>query len=131
LRSPSLVDPLADIKEIADTMMQTLEMKAGQAFIFTHALLHASHPNTSGKERIAVAYGAIHESTDLIYYHKPDNNSKIQKLSIPKDFFISYPEPGMRPANSTIIKEFDYKETKVSTENFLKFYGLIKPSFWS
>lgn len=130
LRSPSLQDPLQDIKGIAGTLMQTLEMKAGQAFIFTHALLHASHPNLSGKERIAVAYGVVHESTDLIYYHKPDNTSRVQKLSIPEDFFISYPEPGQQPVNSIFIEEFDYKERKISAEEFKRFYGIKKISFW-
>lgn len=131
LRSPSLQDPLQDIKEIAGTMMQTLEMKAGQAFIFTHALLHASHPNISGENRIAVAYGAIHEKTDLIYFHKSSADSKVRKLSIPEDFFISYPEPGKQPANSTLLEEFDYQEHKVSIEDFKKFYGLNRASFCS
>lgn len=130
LRSPSIADPLGDIKEMAGTMMQTLEMKAGQAFIFTHALLHASHPNISGENRIAVAYGAIHEDTDLIYYHKPSPDGKVQKLSIPKDFFISYPEPGKQPANSILMEEFDYEEKKVSIDDFKKFYGMKKISFW-
>lgn len=131
LRSPSIQDPLQDIKELARPMMQTLEMKAGQAFIFSHALLHASHPNTSGESRIAVAYGLIHQETDLIYYHKPSTDSKVQKLSIPKDFFISYPEPGKAPANSTLIEEIDYDERKISEEDFIKFYNLQPKTFWS
>lgn len=130
LRSPSLIDPLGDIKDIAAPMMQTLEMKAGQAFIFSHALLHASHPNTSEENRIAVAYGIIHQETDLIYYHKPTQDSGVQKLSIPQDFFISYPEPGKPPANSNLIEELDYKEKKVSIEEFKRFYGLKGASFW-
>lgn len=130
LRSPSLQDPLEEIKTIAAPMMQTLEMKAGQAFIFSHALLHASHSNLSGKNRIAVAYGVIHQDTELIYYHKPSATEKIQKLSIPKDFFITYPEPGKQPANSILIEEIDYSENKVSIEDFEKFYNIAPTTFW-
>ena len=129
LRSPSLEDSLADIKDIAAPLMQTLEMKAGQAFIFTHALLHASHPNLSENNRIAVAYGITHQSTDLIYFHKPSPHAKVQKLAIPDDFFISYPEPGKPPAHSRLIEEFDYKENKISIAEFNRFYG-IKTSLW-
>jgi hypothetical protein len=131
LRSPSIQDPLQDIKELARPMMHTLEMKAGQAFIFSHALLHASHSNTSGESRIAVAYGLIHQETDLIYYHKPSTDAKVQKLSIPKDFFISYPEPGKAPANSTLIEEIVYDERKISVEDFKKFYNLLPKTLWS
>lgn len=131
LRSPSLQDPLQEIKDIAKDMMQTLELKRGQAFIFTHALLHASHANTSGKERIAVAYGVVHKETELIYFHRPSAGGKVQKLSIPNDFFISYPEPGKQPENSIFIEEFAYTEKLVSKEDFKKFYGLKKPTLLS
>ncbi len=131
LRSPSLIDPLGNIKETAAPMMQTLEMKAGQAYIFSHALLHASHPNLSGNNRIAAAYGIIHQDTDLIYFHKPAPGRKVQKLSIPTDFFISYPEPGKQPKNSSLIEEFEYEETKLSVEDFNTFYGLRKDTLWS
>lgn len=131
LRSPSLQDPLEDIKEIAATMMTTLEMKAGQAFIFSHALLHASHSNLSQQNRIAVAYGVIHKATDLIYYHKPTQSDKVQKLSIPKDFFISYPEPGKQPTNSVLLEEIDYSENKVSIEDFKRFYGIRPMGLWA
>lgn len=131
LRSPSIQDPLQDIKELARPIMETLEMKAGQAFIFSHALLHASHSNVSGESRIAVAYGLINQETNLIYYHKPSTDSKVQKLTIPKDFFISYPEPGKAPANSILIEEIDYDEKKISVEDFKKFYNLQTQTIWS
>ncbi|MCZ2393080.1 MAG: phytanoyl-CoA dioxygenase family protein [Chitinophagales bacterium] len=131
LRSPSLLDPLKDIKERAAPMMQTLEMKAGQGFVFSHALLHSSFPNHSGRDRIAVAYGVLDQDAELVYYHKPNSSlSKVQKLSIPKDFFISYPKPGELPENSKIIEEFDYEERAVNLEDFDKFYDLYEPSFF-
>lgn len=130
LRSPSLIDSLKDIKEIAAPMMETLEMKAGQAFVFTHALLHASHTNLSEKNRVAIAYGVTHQETKLIYYHKPQNRDIVQKLSIPSDFFISYPEPGKPPVRSTIIEEFEYKPQIIKQEDFKSFYKLHKESIW-
>ncbi|MCO5233307.1 MAG: phytanoyl-CoA dioxygenase family protein [Chitinophagales bacterium] len=129
LRSPSLLDPLKDIKDTAATMIQTLEMKAGQAFIFSHALIHASHANQSENNRIAVAYGVLHQDTELVYYHKPSNGAKVQKLSIPKDFFISYPKPGEQPENSTLIKEFDYDEKAMGIDEFNQFYRLNQSTF--
>lgn len=130
LRSPSLIDPLKDIKDLAAERMQTLEMKVGQAFVFSHALIHASHPNFSGENRIAAAYGFVHQDADLIYYHKPSAGSKVQKLSIPSDFFINYPEPGKQPHGSKLIEEIDYNESTISVEDFKRFYNLDKKSIW-
>ncbi|MCO5233317.1 MAG: phytanoyl-CoA dioxygenase family protein [Chitinophagales bacterium] len=130
LRSPSLADPLKDIKELVAERMETLEIKSGQAFIFTHALIHASHANQSENNRIAVAYGFAHKDADLIYYHKSAEDTKLQKLSTPTDFFINYPEPGKQPKDSIFIEEIDYNETPVRKEEFIKFYGIKAVTFW-
>lgn len=125
LRSPALIDPIDGVRHLAEPLMQTLEMKAGQAFIFTHALWHSSFSNLSQNPRIAVAYGVIPEEAELVYYHK--ENGVIQQLSILDDFFIAYPNPGEIPQNSGFIKNMDYQEKVVSEVEFRRHFGLISP----
>lgn len=124
LRSPTLNDPLQNIKNIAEKWMVPLPMKAGQAFIFSHAILHSSFPNSSGQERIAVAYGLLHKEATLIYYFKPQGAEMLEKLRVKEDFFLNYPAPGERPEESVRIDQFKYEDVIISESHFNQYYGI-------
>jgi hypothetical protein len=133
LRAPTLQDPLQDILPEAERMMQPLPMKAGQAFIFSHALLHASFPNLSTEPRIAVAYGAVHQEAQLMYYFREQAGEPLELLGVPEDFFLNYPAPGQRPEGAVRIKVLEkYRETTISPAHFGHYYGIKekKPGLW-
>jgi len=133
LRAPTLPNPLQEILPDAERMMQALPMKAGQAFIFSHALLHASFPNLSTQDRVAVAYGVLHQDAELLYYFREKAEHPLELLRVPDDFFLNYPLPGERPQGSQWVAMVeDYQETPISPEHFKHYYGMkeAKPRLW-
>ena len=105
-----------DIELLWDNMI-TVPMKAGQAFVINHAVIHASAPNTTTKERLAIAYGLIPKEASLVYYHQEPNDREcvVEKFEMPDDFFQKYYNVGQRPLFGNIIDKFQYKVPIAST----------------
>ena len=105
--------------------MITVPMKAGQAFILNHAVLHASSPNITSKERLVVASAIVPKEASLIFYHKNafEKSDKIEKFDMPDDFFQRYHNEGERPLFGTLVKEFDYPDPATSREELIELIG--------
>ena len=102
--------------------MVTVPMKAGQAFILNHAVIHGSSPNLTNKERLVVAYGIAPKDAPLVFYHKEagDPSDRIEKFDMPNDFFQRYYNAGERPLFGTSEKIFDYPVPAVSKSDLAK-----------
>ena len=118
LRSPNMPNEFDGVSETISAQMKTLNMKAGEAFIFNHALLHASTLNQSTSPRVAVTYGLIPSQAKLYLYLKNEEN-KVEKYSMPDDMFSKYTNIGSPPDCGKKIDEFDY-EIKAVNEFQLK-----------
>lgn len=120
LRSPSLVNPFVAIESLIRGDLKTIKMKAGEALIFSQALLHASPPNSSLHQRLAVTYGLIPSDAQLFFYHKNENKN-VEKYEVETDFFQSYnTQIGERPQTGKKIEEFQYSEHLVTKEEYYK-----------
>jgi len=99
--------------------MITVPMKAGQAFVLNHAVIHGSSHNKTDIERLAIAYGITQKDANLVFYHKnkDDQNNRIQKFEMPDDFFQRYYNLGERPLFGKLVEEFDYCVTVVTEAN--------------
>lgn len=99
LRGPSLPVIYTEVFPLLEEQLITLEMKAGDAFIFQHNLLHSSHINQSAENRIAITYGLAPEKAELCFYHHhpQDPPNRFEKLSVGDDFFMRYFKTGQRP----------------------------------
>ena len=88
--------------------MVTVPMKAGQAFVLNHAVIHASSPNRTDRERLAVAYGLVPKDAPLMYYHKntDEPGDTIEKFDMPDDFFQRYYNIGQRPLFGESVGQF-------------------------
>jgi ectoine hydroxylase-related dioxygenase (phytanoyl-CoA dioxygenase family) len=93
--------------------MVTIPMKAGQAVMLNHAVIHGSAPNITSKERLAIAYGLIPKDASLMYYHY-NEDKKIEKYEMPDDFFQKYYNVGQRPLFGKLVETFDYTVPKAS-----------------
>lgn len=119
LRSPSLIDPYNDIRDGIRKDLKLLPMKAGEAFIFNQAVLHASPPNLSESPRLAVTYGLISEDADLRFFHGTEDG-KVEQYAVDKNFFQEYnTQIGERPKNGKLIKTFDYDQKKLTMDEYL------------
>ena len=90
--------------------MITVPMKAGQAFVLNHAVIHGSSSNHSSKERLVVAFGIAPQSAQLMFYHKEQNDrsNTIEKYEMPDDFFQRYYNIGERPQFGQLVEKFNY-----------------------
>ena len=104
--------------------MITIPMKVGQAVLLNHAVIHASAPNNTSKERLAIAYGLIPAEAQLLYYHKESGEAEgsIEKFHMPDDFFQKYYNVGQRPLLGDVVERFKYQ---VSQVNALEINNLI------
>ncbi len=109
LRSPTIEPNITEVSPEILKRMQTLEMKAGEAFIFNHALFHASSINNSTQERVALTYGLVHKDAEMCFYHNNGEN-EIDKYAVDEHFFQNYNSTiGEKPKKYKIIESFKYK----------------------
>ena len=121
LRAPTLVSEYSKLQDEIWDEMELLPMKAGEAFIFNHSLLHASSANTTDKERLAITSGVIPADAQLMLYHL-NESKKLEKYLMPDDMFQRYYNIGQRPEFGEKIEEFAYEVKPMSS---LKLHSLI------
>ncbi|MCS6819275.1 MAG: phytanoyl-CoA dioxygenase family protein, partial [Chitinophagales bacterium] len=110
LRSPTIPGAFDYLKEDIYPLMNWVKLKAGQAIIFNHALLHASPPNLSDSDRIVVTYGLIPEEAELYFYNRISEH-QVAKFRVPYDFFITYNNIGQPPESAELIETLEYAES--------------------
>jgi ectoine hydroxylase-related dioxygenase (phytanoyl-CoA dioxygenase family) len=118
LRGPNL--PVA-IREIAPELEQhlvTLTLRAGEAVIFDHSILHKSTLNVSGRPRVALTYGLTQHDAPLCfwYHHTGDAANRFEQIAVPDDFFMQYHEIGQRPKVGQSLGYYFHDLSPVSAE---------------
>jgi hypothetical protein len=104
--------------------MQTLYLKAGEALIYDHALIHASHENRSSEVRVACASGIKPKEADMLLYW--NNNGTIEEYESNAAFFMTenvFAGPGNLVKKQTL--EYDFKS--VSADEFYTLCGIAAP----
>lgn len=113
---PSIMDGLYDL---AEQYMTPLYIKAGEALIYDHRLVHSSPINQSNNIRIAIAFGVIPNNTPMIYCVGNKNNIDIYQSNV--DFFFNYnPEEASLKLNK--IKTIYNPMPHVTKERFISLY---------
>ena len=120
LRSPSLEDPFKLVSENLKEDLELIKLKAGEAIVFSHALLHASPPNLSKEPRIAVTYGLVSKNAQLLFYHKT-KEGEVEQYEVGEDFFQKYNiQIGQKPQNGKYKKAFTYTQHFVDSFEYSK-----------
>jgi ectoine hydroxylase-related dioxygenase (phytanoyl-CoA dioxygenase family) len=117
LYGPSIPDELDEIKSSLEAYMQVKALKAGDAIIFNHALLHSSCDNDSTESRIAVTFGLAHAEAQMKFYHFTPPAS-MEEYDMPDDLFLQYDKLKPVPRIGTIVKRFTYQAGSVTKEMF-------------
>ena len=118
LRSPSLPDIFGEVKDEIRKDLKSVQMKAGQALIFSQALLHASPPNLSDNRRDVITFGFIPEKAKLSYYYKNESGN-VEKYDVPDTFFAEYnTDIGIRPTTGIKVDEFRYNKQMISVLDY-------------
>lgn len=133
LRAPTLPSEYSEVQETILNAMQTVSLKAGEALIFNHALLHASFDNLSEKPRLAFTYGLIPKEASLFLYHK-NEKGLLEKYAMPDDMFTTYTHIGQRPEMGQKNEEVAYSVTSIDSQRLnyylsKKNWSTMKPIF--
>ncbi len=92
--------------------------KAGEAFIFNHAVVHGSYPNTSGQPRVAGVIAAYHDDAPLIHYYMPDPKKNVlQKYNMTKEAFLTFAED-QPPAKGVFVNEITHNFRQLNKKEF-------------
>lgn len=102
------------VEELWKSMLR-LDMKAGEALIYDHRLIHASANNESDEVRLACVFGIIPADTPMYYYHKNENGD-IEVYDSNPDFFL-YGNIFEGPKDLQMINVIKQKDEILSNEN--------------
>lgn len=64
-RGPQIPSPFLKIEKQIWPYLTPLKMKAGEALLYDHALIHGSGPNQTQKERLGIVLGVIPKQTQM------------------------------------------------------------------
>lgn len=94
-----------DLDKVKPEKIEKLQVKAGEAVVFDHALIHGSQPNVSGHLRIAAVMGVLPQGVAYEYYLKTGDNS-FAVYALNKELYIRHfgeqIAPGKLPAQNLL-----------------------------
>jgi len=79
-----------ELERLERRYAQYLEMKKGDILILNQSLLHASLPNRSFRNRLALGLYCLPENIPVYHYHYDVNNKKYLKYQINPDFILKF-----------------------------------------
>ncbi len=123
-RSANINSAYTRVNDLLWEKMVTLFMKAGEALIYDHRLLHASGENTSPEIRLAAVYGIIPDKSSMRYYHKADEKTVEVFESNPEFFLYGNIFEGPKGLNS--LGKFEHNFPEVTAGQFKRF---LDPSY--
>lgn len=118
LRAPGMPAAFQQIEPEVRKHLKTLPMKAGEAFIFSQALWHASPPNLSNQSRVVVTYGLMDAQAPLKFYYRSSDN-EVEVYDTDVDFFKNYnTRIGQRPQGAQLKEVISYQPQFISLAEF-------------
>lgn len=114
MRGPSLPPLIDNVYHLLKEKLQLVPLKAGEAIVFNHALMHASPPNLSEKERWALTIGFIPKKASLQFAHRV--NDTVHNFAIQDDFFLTYNSIGEAPEGASLINQVEFTNQLLTRE---------------
>lgn len=136
IRSQNYQTPFSELRPyIKENYIEDLPMKAGEAWIFNHRLLHCSPNNITDKVRIATLNVFVPEELPVILYFKEEKDyldTKAEVLEFTEDNYYAQSVAGKPELPGMVSRGYVYeKHYKVSEEEFdqlyFKYNGISKP----
>lgn len=107
---PFKSSPLSGYDEVVFPYFEWLPMKAGEILFFDYRIIHASLPNCSTLDRVAVGMWFAKDNASFChYYFKPGPEKKLLKYKVNRDFFIKYDNKTLSAlyADNKIIEDYE------------------------
>lgn len=125
--SPDTPNVYNNVMELVEENMKSLPVKAGEAIVYNHALLHSSPSNLSSQVRVALVLGIIPKDAELYfyYYEKIEDKRKINQYKVNSEWYYDY-KKHFRPTNVEINKEFNFNFNMLSEKEFINYLTSFK-----
>lgn len=68
----------------------SVKLKAGEAIIFYHSIIHGSPPNLASTDRKAACFTVVPKSAPLCIYFQPNENAPLEQHEPEDDFMFNY-----------------------------------------
>ncbi len=125
--SPDFPFAFGEVTDLLENYMEPLKLKAGEALVYNHAVIHSSAPNLSGQLRPVVVLAIAPAEAELYFYyhHTGPGKRKIEKFLVNTEFYYDYAK-NSKPKKGKSLGQIDYTFKTLSRQDFLR---LVKPSF--
>lgn len=90
IRGSGTPDQYESQRDLVNSYMIDVPMKAGDAIFFYHGILHGSSPNRSGNPRVAIGMSVIEKEVPVYYHFKHADTGKVEEYLVDLDFYINY-----------------------------------------
>ena len=121
LRGPYVHEPFKQLSEkIKTEYAEPINLKAGEALVWDHRLIHFSLPNISSAPRMAFTLIAVPKEAEAIHCFGLDETqgTSIEKYAVDTDFFLRY-TIGKKPNGVTLLETVSQKAITFSEEQFV------------
>jgi hypothetical protein len=122
LRGPYVQEPFKHLSGAIKTKYaEPINLKAGEALIWDHRLIHFSLPNISSQPRMAFTLIVVPKEEQAVHCFGLDETrgTLIEKYAVDTDFFLRY-TIGKKPERVTLLETVSQKETTFSEEQFVQ-----------
>lgn len=104
-----------------------INMKAGEALVYDHRLLHASGINKTDTPRLVIVYGLIPAGADMRYYYGRDG--QIEEYACTPDFYFNETIT-QGPAGLTMLRAIPNQNPMLTPAQLQQRYAPQAPSFF-
>jgi len=106
---------VADIcREVADELLEPVEVAVGEAIIYENRLLHGTPPNRPDAVRVAAYISAIPAGAPRVHYYMTPGGT-VEGFHVDEDFFTTF-TIGQRPVGDPFVEIPDYTVPSLSMD---------------
>ena len=123
--SPSFPYFFENFKHRLDAHSEVVQLKAGEAVLFNHRLVHGSHPNSSNEDRHAVIMNMKSKGSGFSYHYRDKSTEVIKKYRLTLDEYMTIQD--FKEPTGEVEKEMKYEFPVLSNTDFNSFMFKQKP----
>ncbi|MCO5249517.1 MAG: phytanoyl-CoA dioxygenase family protein [Chitinophagales bacterium] len=114
-----------NLSEVHERFLTNIELKKGDAVIFDHRLAHASLPNKSNQDRVAVGIVMLPQEAPMIHYYFDQDKKEVSLYKVDDNFLIDF---GLRdkPDHYEYIRKMHFTNPILPIENLATSYEIHK-----
>lgn len=121
IRGYGIPEHYSHLSEVIEKNFAPIHLKAGECVFFHLSIIHGSSYNLRSDPRVAIGCTILPENAQLVYRMVPDNESKVYKYHVKKEFFINNTHmPEASPDLKRLVETYQPNFIKMSEKQILE-----------